>query len=103
MANVLSPEKRETVIRCLVNGSSVRATERIANVHRDTILRFMVKVGAGCARLLDERMRGLACRRVEIDEIWGYVAKKQRHLTADDDPQRTGDTWTFVAMCSDTK
>lgn len=81
----------------------MRATERIADVHRDTILRFMVRVGAGCERLLDEKMRNLPCRRVQIDEIWGYIGKKQRHVTIDDDPMRTGDTWTFVAVDADTK
>jgi transposase-like protein len=54
MAYNLTAAKRELVIRCLVNGSSVRATERMTTVHRDTILRFLVKVGAGC-----ERMRNL--------------------------------------------
>jgi len=53
--NKLKPEKQETVIRCLVDGSSVRATERIAGVHRDTILRLMVRVGNGCEKLMDER------------------------------------------------
>jgi IS1 family transposase len=103
MANVLSPAKREMVIRCLVNGSSVRATERIASVHRDTILRFMVNVGSGCERLLDDQMRNLRCKRVQIDEIWGYVGKKNRRLTVDDDPARTGDMWTFVAVDADSK
>jgi IS1 family transposase len=64
----------------------------------------MMRVGAGCERLLDEKMRNLACERVQIDdEIWGYVGKKQRHVTADDDPERTGDTWTFVAVDADSK
>ena len=48
------------VIRCLVNGSSVRATERITAVHRDTILRFLVSAGAGANSLLDEHMRNLS-------------------------------------------
>jgi len=103
MANVLRQDKRETVIRCLVDGASIRATERIAGVHRDTILRLLVNVGAGCERLLDEQMRNLPCRRLQVDEIWGYVGKKQRHLTVEDDPTRTGDTWTFVAIDADTK
>lgn len=37
MAYVLRREKQEAVIRCLVNGASVRATERMTGVHRDTI------------------------------------------------------------------
>lgn len=70
MANVLSCSKQELVIRCLVDGSSVRATERISNVHRDTILRLMVRIGEGCQRLMDREMRGLACQRIQVDEIW---------------------------------
>ena len=103
MANVLRREKQEAVIRCLINGSSVRATERIADVHRDTILRLLVRVGGNCERLLDRSMRRLTCRRLQVDEIWGYVGKKQRHLKPSDDPSRTGDVWTFVALDPETK
>ena len=103
MANILRREKQEAVIRCLINGSSVRATERITDVHRDTILRLLVRVGGNCERMLDQTMRGLTCRRIQVDEIWGYVAKKQRHIKPSDDPSRTGDMWTFVALDPETK
>jgi hypothetical protein len=59
--------------------------------HRDTITRLLVEIGDGCERLLDERMRGLDCRRVQVDEVWSFVAKKQRQLTTTDDPHRVGD------------
>jgi IS1 family transposase len=39
----------------------------------------------------------------QIDEIWSYVGKKQRRVTADDDASRVGDQWTFVALDEDTK
>ena len=103
MANILKPEKQEGVVRCLVDGVSVRATERITGVHRDTILRLLQRVGAGCEALMDEEMRDLPCERIQVDEIWGYVAKKQRHLTRQDDPRQKGDFWTFVALDADTK
>jgi IS1 family transposase len=48
-------------------------------------------------------MRELPCRRIEVDEIWAYVGKKQRHLTQDDDPRRVGDQYTFVALDPETK
>src|SRR5258705_4169963 len=48
-------------------------------------------------------MRILDCDRLEIDELWAFVGKKQRHVTAEDDASRVGDTWTFVAIDSDTK
>jgi IS1 family transposase len=103
MANVLRRADQELVIRCLVDGASVRATERISSVHRDTILRLMVRVGDGCQRLMDRQMRGLTCQRIQVDEIWSFVGKKQRRLTTGDDPTKTGDMWTFVAIDADSK
>jgi transposase-like protein len=41
-------------IRLIVEGNSIRSTERITGVHRDTILALLVKAGERCERLLDE-------------------------------------------------
>ena len=98
MANTLSREKQEAALRCLVDGASVRATERVVGVHRDAVPRLMVRVGQGCRKVMDAEMRGLRTRRIEVDEVWGYVGKKQRHLTPADDRARSGDFWTFVAF-----
>ena len=76
MANVLKREKQERVIAALVEGSSVRSTERMTGVHRDTIIRLMKRVGAGCEVLMDRELRDLDCQRVQVDEIWGYVGKE---------------------------
>ena len=95
--------RRTQVINALVEGNSIRSAERMTNTHRDTIMRLLVQVGAGCEKLLDERMRGLSCRRVQIDEIWTFVAKKQRQVKEGDDRSRVGDQWTFVALDADTK
>ena len=103
MAYNLPREKKLTVIRALVEGVSIRSTERMTEVHRDTIMRLMVRVGEGCERLLDQKMRNLTSETIEVDEIWGYVGKKQRHLTDQDDSDRVGDQWTFVAIDADTK
>lgn len=102
MANVLKFDRQVQVLRALVEGCSVRSTERMTAVHRDTILRLMVRVGTGCANLIDEKMVDLPCQRLELDELWAYVGKKQRHVT-DDDPYTVGDTWTYVAIDSDSK
>lgn len=56
-------------------------------------MRLGVKVGQGCARLLDKKMRGLDCKRLELDEIWGFIGKKMRHVQEGDDPTY-GDVWT---------
>src|ERR1700736_3319377 len=95
--------RRVQVINCLVEGNSIRSTERMTGTHRDTICRLLVEVGDGCAKLMDEQMRELSCRRIEVDEIWAYVGKKQRHLTPLDDPRLVGDQYTFVALDPETK
>jgi IS1 family transposase len=95
--------RRVQIINCLVEGNSIRSTERITGTHRDTICRLLVEIGDGCATLMDEQMRELSCRRIEVDEIWAYVGKKQRHMTAADDPRRLGDQYTFVALDPETK
>ena len=101
--NRLDIDLQTQVINCLVEGNSIRSTERLTNTHRDTIMRLMVRVGEGCARLLDEKMRDLSCQRLQVDEIWSYVGKKQAQLKPDDDRSRLGDQWTFVAIDPDTK
>src|SRR5437773_10509009 len=65
--------RRVQIIGCLVEGNSIRSTERMTGTHRDTICRLLVEVGDGCAKLMDEQMRELPCRRIEVDEIWAYV------------------------------
>lgn len=102
MANVLSTEKQTAIIGALAEGSSIRSIERMTGVHRDTIMRLGVRVGQGCARVLDAKMRNLSCQHIEFDEIWGFIGKKEKHVRTDDNPQ-LGDVWTFCAIDADTK
>lgn len=101
--NKLKPEVQAKVIAALVEGSSIRSVERMTGVHRDTIMRLMVRVGNACGELLDKTMRNVDAHHIEVDEIWCYVGKKQRHLSRFDDPAQTGDFYTFVAIDADTK
>jgi hypothetical protein len=86
----------------LAKGNSIRSIERMTGIHRDTIMRLGVRIGQGCARLLDNKMRNLDCKRLELDEVWGYVGKKMRHWQIGDDPSY-GDVWTYCAIDADTK
>jgi hypothetical protein len=74
----------------------------MTGVNRETIGTLLVRVGDGCADLLDRTMVNLDCDRLEIDELWAFVGKTQHHVTKDDDKQRAGDTWTFVAVDAET-
>jgi IS1 family transposase len=102
MANVLNTDKQIAIIAALAEGSSIRAIERMTNVHRDTIMRLGVRVGQGCAALLDKKMRNLDCTRIEIDELWGFIQKKGVHVKPMDDIT-FGNVWTFCAIDAETK
>ena len=41
--------RRTQIINCLVEGNSIRSTERMTDTHRDTVMRLLVEVGEGCA------------------------------------------------------
>src|SRR6266446_5167238 len=102
MANILNKDEQIAVISGLAEGASMRALTRMTGIHRDTICRLAVRVGQGCAALLDSKMRNLDCHFLQLDEIWGFIGKKQKHLTVNDDPTK-GDVWTFCAIDSETK
>jgi IS1 family transposase len=102
MANTLKMDQQISVIAALAEGSSIRSIERMTGIHRDTIMRLGVKIGDGCTALLDSKMRDLPCNRLEIDEVWGFIGKKEAHLKADDDPT-FGNVWTFCAIDAETK
>jgi IS1 family transposase len=102
MANALGTDKQVAVISALAEGSGIRQIERITGVHRDTVMRLGVRVGKGCANLLDRKMRNLSCNHLQFDEVWGFIGKKERHCTVDDSPE-VGDVWTFCAIDQDTK
>ena len=102
MANVLRTDKQIAIIGALAEGSSIRSIERITGVHRDTIMRLGVKVGQGCTAHMDAKMRNLPCTRLETDEIWGFVGKKERNVRMGDSTA-VGSVWTWCAIDADTK
>jgi IS1 family transposase len=100
--NILKREKQEVAIAALVEGASIRSVERMTGIHRDTIMRLGLRAGQGCVNLMDSYMQNLKCQNVQVDEIWCYVGKKQRHLK-ESDPEEFGDQWVFVALDADSK
>src|SRR5579883_149014 len=103
MANVLPRSKQVAVVAALTEGCSLRSTARMTGVDRETVGTLLARVGTGCSDLLDDTMVDLPCTRLELDELWAFVQKKQRHVTWADDMSIVGDTWTYVAIDADTK
>ncbi|MDQ2841663.1 MAG: hypothetical protein M3Y72_11615 [Acidobacteriota bacterium] len=90
-------EKAVMAIKLLLEGSSVRSTERITGLHRDTILKLLVKAGEKCERIMGKHVRNVPVKDVEVDELWQFIGKKQRQVR-DEDDQNQGDCYTFVAI-----
>src|SRR6266571_1189817 len=98
MANKLPTEKKVMVISMLAEGASIRAVERITGVNQNTIMSLGRRVGDACKRIMDEKMRGLNCANVEIDEIWGFIGAKRKNAAK---ARVYGDVWTFIALDAD--
>jgi IS1 family transposase len=95
----ISPEQATLCLSLLTEGSSIRSTERITGVHRDTIMRLLVVAGAKAETVLDTLVRGVEVNDVQADEIWGFVAMKEKTKNRKkiDDP-KIGDAYTFVGI-----
>src|SRR5947207_2854998 len=100
MANNPPTEKKVTVISMLAEGSSIRAIERITGLNRNTIMNLGVRIGKACKQIMDEKMRGLTCQQIQMDEIWGFVGAKRKNAER---AGAYGDVWTFIALDADTK
>ena len=102
MANILSAEKQAIAIGVLCEGSSIRSVERMTGIHRDTVMRLGVRVGEACRDLLDQTMHELPCAKIEVDEIWGFVGKKDRNVR-EGDSNELGSVWAWVAIDPESK
>jgi hypothetical protein len=105
MVRVLSTERRNSMLRMLVEGNSVRSVARLMQTNIRCVLRQLVSAGEHCAALMDREFQGLTLRHVECDEIWTFVQKKQARLTTEERAERgdIGDMFCFTAIDQDTR
>lgn len=90
-------------LNLLVEGNSIRTTERITGLHRDTIDDLILVVGQNCQRLLDTKVKGVKVDDVQLDEIWSFVGMKEKTRIARNRSEVYGDSWTFLAIERNTK
>ena len=102
--NTLSTAKRVQVVAALVEGNSIRATVRMTDVSKSTILKLLADLGTACTLYQDQALRNLRCHRIQCDEIWQFCyAKAKNAPSAKNAPEGAGDVWTWVAIDADTK
>lgn len=102
--NKLDNKARALILRCLVEGNSIRATARLADVSKNTVTKLLVDAGKACAAYQDEHVRDVEAKHVQADEIWAFCYAKEKNVpTAKQAPDEAGDIWTWTAMDRDTK
>lgn len=97
--NRLSDPKRAAILRCLIEGSSIRSTARIVGVAKGTVLKLLVDAGEFCAFYQDQVLRDLPCTRLEVDEVWAFVGARRRNASRPGD----GDVWTHTCIDPESK
>jgi IS1 family transposase len=76
----------------------------MTGVHRTTIQKLLVELGAACSAYQDKTMRNLKCKRLQCDEIWAFVGCKEKNASAEQKfKDGWGDVWTWTALDAETK
>jgi IS1 family transposase len=102
--NKTNHTKRTQILRCLVDGNSIRATSRICDCAINTVVKLSLEAGRACAEYQDRVFHDLACQRLQCDEIWSFVYAKEKNAPEDMKAEgKAGDVWTWTAVAADTK
>jgi IS1 family transposase len=102
--NSLRPEARAKILSMLVEGMSMRAVSRIADVSINTVTKLLVDAGTVCEAFHDATVQNLRVNHLQMDEIWAFCAAKQRNVgTMKNFVLGAGDAYTFTALDRDTK
>ncbi len=102
--NKLSVERHARILSCLCEGSSARATARMQDSARNAVMKLIEDAGTACAAYHDQHVRGLASKRVQVDEIWSFCYAKQKNVPEEKRGQfGFGDLWTWTAIDADSK
>jgi IS1 family transposase len=102
--NVLETDKRAQILNCLVEGCSMRSTQRLTGVAKKTVERLLVSAGTACLAYMDKVMVNLPCKILQVDELWSFTQCKQANVPEELKGEvGIGDTWTWIAMDSKSK
>src|SRR6266481_4392140 len=101
--NCLDTQTRSQIVRCLVEGCSIRSTARMTGTSKSTIIKLLNDLGVACAEYHNRNVRNLKVRRMQADEIWCFVGAKAKNVRAEKKLEGWGDIWTWVGIDADTK
>jgi IS1 family transposase len=96
-------DKAIFVLKMLLEGTSINATVRLTGVAKATILELLVLIGDRAQQFWADRMKGIQCEEVQVDEVWGFVGMKEKTRVHHHAPEVFGDAYCFTAIDRKTK
>ena len=63
-------------LKAVIEGSGIRAAERMTGVHRDTVTKWLVKAGQHVEKVEEMMVKGLVVSQIQMDEMWTFIEKK---------------------------
>jgi IS1 family transposase len=102
--NKLPVETRIQILSMLCEGSSMRSISRICDISLNTVSKLLVDAGNACAAFHHQKVRNVAAKSIQCDEIWSFSDAKNKNLrNAKAAPLGSGDVWTWTGLDADTK
>jgi hypothetical protein len=76
----------------------------VTGFSKTTVSKLVVDAGRAAAWYQDRVFQSLTCKRLQVDEIWGFVSAKAKNA----DPVKkatgqAGDAWLWLATDAETK
>src|SRR5258707_11301052 len=96
--NNLSVQEKSTILSLLAEGSSLRSISRITGAARNTINKLLLDAGQQAKEIMNREMVNLQVNKLQVDEIWTFVGKKQKRLKPHEVDTELGDQYVFVAL-----
>lgn len=106
MSNYLPSMKRNLAVAMLCEGMGLRPIGRVLECQYETVMKLGRDIGEGYAHLHSKLFVGLAPKRLELDEAWSFVFKKQARLEPGDPEEygdQYGDQYSYIALDADNK
>ena len=77
----------------------------MTGVSKKAVSKLLVDAGRVCTDYQDRVFRNLRCKRLQLDELWGFNYCKQKTVTPEiaSKVEGAGDVWLWVAIDADTK
>jgi len=86
-------------MRALAEGNSIRGTGRIVEIDKDLVAAWLDQSACHCMAVTQYFFRNLSLSECQLDELWGFVYKKEDNLEAIEKIlSEYGDAWVWTCF-----